>query len=199
MSKELDLFIEELKLSLLPFFINYNHILSENTYENTVDGYSGEWRSSLIYGNNIFNKEFIKIPDSEFIKSYLKLLCDTETLNTSNSSDYKVVGIEYNKLEDVKVSPHCDDQNTNLERIRCFMFMIGGDFIFNINGKGIRLSETCDNILFDCTTEHYGCSTSSNPTYAIIIDLMRKDISPVEELGYMIKPLYYYMEKQCST
>ena len=48
-------------------------------------------------------------------------------------------------------------------------------------------------------TEHYGCSTSSNPTYAIIIDLMRKDISPVEELGYMIKPLYYYMEKQCST
>ena len=199
MSKELDLFIEELKLSLLPFFTNYNHILSENTYENTVDGYSGEWRSSLIYGNNIFNKEFIKIPDSEFIKSYLKLLCDTETLNTSNSSDYKVVGIEYNKLENVVVSPHCDDQNTNLERIRCFMFMLGGDFIFNINGKGIRLSETCDNILFDCTTEHYGCSTSSNPTYAIIIDLMRKDISPVEELGYMIKPLYYYMEKQCST
>ena len=55
MSKELDLFIEGLKLSLLPFFTNYNHILSENTYENTVDGYSGEWRSSLIYGNNIFN------------------------------------------------------------------------------------------------------------------------------------------------
>ena len=199
MSKELDLFIEELKLSLLPFFTNYNHILSENTYENTVDGYSGEWRSSLIYGNNIFNKEFIKIPDSEFIKSYLKLLCDTETLNTSNSSDYKVVGIEYNKLENVVVSPHCDDQNTSLERTRCFMYVSGGDFIFNMDGKEIKLSKSGDNILFDCRTEHYGNSVSSETTYAIIIDLMHKDISPVEELGYMIKPLYYYMEKQCST
>ena len=144
---------------------------------------------------------------SPFVIDYNFILCkniykntvDGYSNNNNNPSDYKVVGIEYNKLEDVKVSPHCDDQNTNLERIRCFMFMLGGDFIFNINGKSIRLSETCDNILFDCTTEHYGCSTSSNPTYAIIIDLMRKDISPVEELGYMIKPLYYYMEKQCST
>ena len=60
----------------------------------------------------------------------------------------------------------------------------------------------CKNIYkntVDGYSGNWGCSTSSNPTYAIIIDLMRKDISPVEELGYMIKPLYYYMEKQCST
>ena len=199
MSKQLDIFIESLGTLLSPFVIDYNFILCKNIYKNTVDGYSGNWGSSLIYGNNIYNKDFVNIPYDEFVKAYFEILLNVEILNNNNPSDYKVVGIEYNKLEDVKVSPHCDDQNTNLECIRCFMFMFGGDFIFNINGKGIRLSETCDNILFDCTTEHYGCSTSSNPTYAIIIDLMRKDISPVEELGYIIKPLYYYMEKQCST
>ena len=147
-------------------------------------------------------EEVLQTSDILVIAKYLgekktkiaKISKNTKSIQRGKENEYKIY-----KLEDVKVSPHCDDQNTNLERIRCFMFMLGGDFIFNINGKSIRLSETCDNILFDCTTEHYGCSTSSNPTYAIIIDLMRKDISPVEELGYMIKPLYYYMEKQCST
>ena len=124
MSKQLDIFIESLGTLLSPFVIDYNFILCKNIYKNTVDGYSGNWGSSLIYGNNIYNKDFVNIPYDEFVKAYFEILLNVEILNNNNPSDYK---------------------------------------------------------------------------YAIIIDLMRKDISPVEELGYMIKPLYYYMEKQCST
>ena len=62
MSKQLDIFIESLGTLLSPFVIDYNFILCKNIYKNTVDGYSGNWGSSLIYGNNIYNKDFANIP-----------------------------------------------------------------------------------------------------------------------------------------
>ena len=61
MSKQLDIFIESLGTLLSPFVIDYNFILCKNIYKNTVDGYSGNWGSSLIYGNNIYNKDCVKI------------------------------------------------------------------------------------------------------------------------------------------
>ena len=161
-------------------------------FDNTCDKYEGIWDSCYLFNYLGCNYEFVvNEQGARFMSS---LVNDIKNFNEDEENSYFVVGAELNYIEDCEIKEHCDDLNFDNRRLRVFLPIYTESyesFIF-IEGKEYPV-EYGKPILFDCTKPHSGDIDSK--VWALIIDLLPKQIETSDILKYLVPPSLYYVNK----
>ena len=191
--------INELKDSISSYFSDTIEEYKAASFDNTMDTYTGIWRSAVVYGIDIINTEVLR--NTRF-RGYEKLLNGIDSFNRILATDnYKIASIEFNYFEDCKVEPHVDDHNFDDRRIRIFIPISYNKKpeVYIHEGNPFNSEETIRGyndgapFIFDCTLKH-SANIQGTATCAIV-DLLPKDISALDYIKYCSKPLMYYWEK----
>lgn len=191
--------INELKDSISNYFLDTQEEYKACSFDNTMDTYTGIWRSSVVYGIDIINTEVLR---KTGFRSYEKLLNGIDSFNRILAMDnYKIASIEFNYFEDCKVEPHIDDHNFDDRRIRIFIPIqyFNAPEIYIHEGNPFNSEETIkgyndgEPFIFDCTLKH--SANIKGKAICAIVDLLPKDISALDYIKYCSKPLMYYWEK----
>ena len=150
-----------------------------------IEKYEGIWDSCYLFNYLGCNYEFVvNEQGAQFISS---LINDIKDFNEDEDNNYFVVGAELNYIEDCEIKEHCDDLNFDNRRLRVFLPIYTESyesFIF-IEGKEYPV-EYGKPILFDCTKPHSGDIDSK--VWALIIDLLPKQIETSDILKYLVPP-----------
>lgn len=166
-------------------------------YNNTMDKYTGIWKSDFLIGPGIVNTKFIKY--DRFIPLIEHLLLDVEEFEKHH--DYFVAGIELDYFNNCDVSTHKDHINFDNRRIRIFLPVQINDDENKITGA-VAIGNKVHNLkngqlIFDCTQEH--SATINGEGFALIIDLLPKSSTAKERFSYIINPLMYYYRKELEA
>lgn len=166
-------------------------------YNNTMDKYTGIWKSDFLIGPGIVNTKFIKY--DRFIPLIGYLLLDVKEFEKHH--DYFVAGIELDYFNNCDVSIHKDHINFDNRRIRIFLPVQINDDENKITGAVIigNKIHSIENgqLIFDCTQEH--SATINGEGFALIIDLLPKTTTAKERFSYIINPLMYYYGKELEA
>lgn len=166
-------------------------------YNNTMDKYTGIWKSDFLIGPGIVNTKFIKY--DRFIPLIEHLLLDVEEFEKHH--DYFVAGIELDYFNNCDVSTHKDHINFDNRRIRIFLPVQINNDENKITGAvaiGDKINSLEDGqLIFDCTQEH--SATIDGEGFALIIDLLPKTTTAKERFSYIINPLMYYYGKELEA
>lgn len=166
-------------------------------YNNTMDKYTGIWKSDFLIGPGIVNTKFIKY--DRFISLIEHLLLDVEEFEKHH--DYFVAGIELDYFNNCDVSTHKDHINFDNRRIRIFLPVQINEGKKKITGA-VTIGDKIHNLengqlIFDCTQEH--SATINGEGFALIIDLLPKTTTAKERFSYIINPLMYYYGKELEA
>ena len=166
-------------------------------YNNTMDKYTGIWKSDFLIGPGIVNTKFIKY--DRFIPLIEHLLLDVEEFE--KHYDYFVAGIELDYFNNCNVFTHKDHINFDNRRIRIFLPVQINEGKKKITGAvtiGNKIHSLEDGqLIFDCTQEH--SATINGEGFALIIDLLPKITTAKERFSYIINPLMYYYGKELEA
>ena len=166
-------------------------------YSNTMDKYTGVWKSDFLIGPGIVNTKFIKY--DRFIPLIEHLLLDVKEFEKHH--DYFVAGIELDYFNQCKVYKHKDHINFDNRRIRIFLPVQINDDKNKITGTvtiGNKIHNLEDGqLVFDCTQEH--SAEINGEGFALIIDLLPKSSTAKERFSYIINPLMYYYRKELEA
>lgn len=166
-------------------------------YNNTMDKYTGVWKSDFLIGPGIVNTKFIKY--DRFIPLIEHLLLDVEEFEKHHN--YFVAGIELDYFNNCDVFTHKDRINFDNRRIRIFLpVQINNDEnkitgAVTIRNKVHNLGD--GQLVFDCTHEH--SAEINGEGFALIIDLLPKSSTAKERFSYIINPLMYYYRKELEA
>lgn len=191
--------INELKTTISNYFHKTAETYKTVSFDNTMDTYSGIWRSAVVYGIDIINTEALYMTG---FNGYYDLLKGVNSFNRILALEgYKIASIEFNLFEDCNVDPHVDDHNFDDRRIRIFIpIRYTNPPEITVYEKDSSDSEETikkyndgEPFIFDCTLKH--SAYIEGPAICAIVDLLPKNISALDYIKYCSKPLMYYWEK----
>lgn len=155
-------------------------------FDNGMDKYEGVWQSDFICSSSFVNDNDLNPEVSNFYREVSRLV---KEYNFNITHGYKIVGVELNKFTDCTVYPHVDNANFDNRRIRVIVPITGSsDYRITI---GSKTYESFSEVEMDCTKEH--SFENKGTVYFLIVDLVPFDVTPKEEVGYLLKPMLYYM------
>lgn len=196
-SQESDKYKFKLSEEVVEVLKNNKDLFVEQMYDNTMDKYTGVWKSDFLIGPGIVNTKFIKY--DRFIPLIGHLLLDVKEFEKYH--DYFVAGIELDYFNNCDVFTHKDHINFDNRRIRIFLPVQINDDEKKITGAvtiGNKIhSLENGQLIFDCTQEH--SATINGEGFALIIDLLPKTTTAKERFSYIINPLMYYYGKELEA
>lgn len=196
-SQESDKYKFKLSEEVVEVLKNNKDLFVNAMYNNTMDKYTGVWKSDFLIGPEIVNTKFIKY--DRFIPLIEHLLLDVKEFEKHH--DYFVAGIELDYFNNCDVSTHKDHINFDNRRIRIFLLVQINDDENKITGA-VTIGNKVHNLkngqlIFDCTQEH--SATINGEGFALIIDLLPKTTTAKERFSYIINPLMYYYGKELEA
>ena len=191
--------INELKDVISHYLLHTQEEYKAVSFDNTMDTYTGVWRSAVIYGIDIINTEALRKTGFRYYEKFLKGIDSFNRILALE--DYKIASVEFNYFDNCKVGPHVDDHNFDDRRIRIFIPISYNKKpeIYIHEGNPSNSEETIrgyndgEPFIFDCTLKH--SANIQGTAICAIVDLLPKDISALDYIKYCSKPLMYYWEK----